>query len=85
MICCVHDKQFVVCIRMYMHAYTFMMRSLTTHSLLRFPRLIHNNNFEESVPLEIGKLHLVTELQFDENLTSAFAAGTRCIRKFRHW
>lgn len=56
-----------------------------THSLLRFPRLIHNNNFEESVPLEIGKLHLVTELQFDENLTSAFAAGTRCIRKFRHW
>ncbi|KAJ8531532.1 hypothetical protein K7X08_026966 [Anisodus acutangulus] len=46
--------------------------------------LIHNNNFEESVPLEIGKLHLVSELQFDENLTSAFAAGTRCIRKFRH-
>ncbi|XP_055825991.1 protein MALE DISCOVERER 2-like isoform X2 [Solanum dulcamara] len=46
--------------------------------------LIHNNNFEESVPLEIGKLHLVTELQFDENLTSAFAARTRCIRKFRH-
>ncbi|CAN4091941.1 unnamed protein product [Withania somnifera] len=46
--------------------------------------LIHNNNFEESVLLEIGKLHLVTELQFDENLTSAFAAGTRCIRKFRH-
>ncbi|XP_006367575.1 probable LRR receptor-like serine/threonine-protein kinase At5g45840 [Solanum tuberosum] len=46
--------------------------------------LIHNNNFEESVPLEIGKLHLVTELQFDENLTSAFASGTLCIRKFRH-
>ncbi|KAJ8568867.1 hypothetical protein K7X08_032564 [Anisodus acutangulus] len=46
--------------------------------------LIHNNNFEESVPLEIGKLHLVSELQFDENLTSDFAAGTRCIRKFRH-
>lgn len=46
--------------------------------------LIHNNNFEESVPLEIGKLHLVLELQFEENLTSAFAAGTRCIRKFRH-
>ncbi|CAN4116599.1 unnamed protein product [Withania somnifera] len=46
--------------------------------------LIHNNNFEESVPSEIGKLHLVTELQFDENLSSAFAAGTLCIRKFRH-
>lgn len=46
--------------------------------------LIRNNNFEESVPLEIGKLHLVSELQYDENLTTVFASGTRCIRKFRH-
>lgn len=84
-----HDQRFVVCIQILTRAYTIMMRSdfkiLINCVLLCFPRLIRNNNFEEGVPLEIGKLQLVTELQFDENLTSGFAAGTRCIRKFRHW
>ncbi|KAF3681280.1 putative inactive receptor-like protein kinase [Capsicum annuum] len=47
--------------------------------------LICGNNFEGKIPLEIRKLHLLSELQFDDYLTSATAAGTGCInRKFGH-
>ncbi|KAK9267971.1 hypothetical protein L1049_010408 [Liquidambar formosana] len=47
--------------------------------------LLCDNKFEGSIPLELGKLNLLTELQFDENLTSAVASGIGCAnRKFGH-
>ncbi|KAF5944551.1 hypothetical protein HYC85_018628 [Camellia sinensis] len=48
--------------------------------------LLCNNNFEGEIPLELVKLNLLSELQFDENLTSATSAGIGCVnRKFGHW
>ncbi|KAI8001451.1 Protein MALE DISCOVERER 1 [Camellia lanceoleosa] len=47
--------------------------------------LLCNNNFEGEIPLELVKLNLLTELQFDENLTPATPAGIGCVnRKFGH-
>lgn len=47
--------------------------------------LLCNNNFEGEIPLELVKLNLLSELQFDENLTSATSAGIGCVnRKFGH-
>uniref|UniRef100_M0ZUA4 Receptor protein kinase n=1 Tax=Solanum tuberosum TaxID=4113 RepID=M0ZUA4_SOLTU len=46
--------------------------------------LIRNNNLEGKIPFEIGKLRLLSKLQFDEALTPA-AGGTCCLnRKFAH-
>ncbi|KAA8515098.1 hypothetical protein F0562_018115 [Nyssa sinensis] len=48
--------------------------------------LLCNNKFEGSIPPELGKLNLLSELQFDENLTYAVDAGISCVnRKFGHW
>ncbi|KAK3027916.1 hypothetical protein RJ639_040599 [Escallonia herrerae] len=47
--------------------------------------LLCNNKFEGSIPFELVKLNLLSELQFDENLNSAFAAGIVCPnRKIGH-
>ncbi|KAL0321300.1 UNVERIFIED_CONTAM: protein MALE DISCOVERER 2 [Sesamum radiatum] len=46
--------------------------------------LLCDNRFEGSIPVEIGKLGLLTDLQFDEILTTA-SAGAGCMgRKFGH-
>ncbi|KAK4386546.1 protein MALE DISCOVERER 2 [Sesamum angolense] len=46
--------------------------------------LLCDNRFEGSMPVEIGKLGLLTDLQFDEILTTA-SAGAGCMgRKFGH-
>lgn len=51
-----------------------------------FSRLLCNNRFEGSIPVEIRKLSMLTDIQFDEILTSAAAAGIGCVnRKFGHW
>ncbi|PSS29055.1 Protein MALE DISCOVERER 2 like [Actinidia chinensis var. chinensis] len=45
--------------------------------------LLCNNNFNGDFPSEFGRLNLLSELQFDENLTFAVTTGTGCInRKF---
>lgn len=47
--------------------------------------LLCDNKFEGSIPLEVWRLNLLSELQFDDNLTSAVAAGIGCVnRKFGH-
>ncbi|KAK4421154.1 protein MALE DISCOVERER 2 [Sesamum alatum] len=52
------------------------------HSLKHL--LLCDNRFEGSIPVEIGKLGLLTDLQFDEILTTA-SAGAGCMgRKFGH-
>ncbi|KAL0310621.1 UNVERIFIED_CONTAM: protein MALE DISCOVERER 2 [Sesamum angustifolium] len=52
------------------------------HSLKHL--LLCDNRFEGSMPVEIGKLGLLTDLQFDEILTTA-SAGAGCMgRKFGH-
>lgn len=49
-------------------------------------RLLCHNRFEGSIPVEIEKLGLLTDLQFDGILTTADAAGIGCTnRKFGHW
>ncbi|XP_062162449.1 protein MALE DISCOVERER 2-like isoform X1 [Alnus glutinosa] len=46
--------------------------------------LLCDNEFEGSIPLEIS-LDLLTELEFDDNLTAAVATGISCVnRKFGH-
>ncbi|XP_073150267.1 protein MALE DISCOVERER 2-like [Henckelia pumila] len=42
--------------------------------------LLCDNKFEGSIPVEIGKLSLLTDVQFDENLTIA-ASGIGCINR----
>ncbi|KZV40033.1 hypothetical protein F511_12428 [Dorcoceras hygrometricum] len=42
--------------------------------------LLCDNKFEGSIPVEIGKLSLLTDIQFDENLTIA-ASGIGCINR----
>ncbi|XVF40320.1 hypothetical protein PTKIN_Ptkin01aG0104100 [Pterospermum kingtungense] len=45
--------------------------------------LLCDNKFEGSIPSDLGRLNLLSELQFDENLTSIFATGIGCTnRKF---
>ncbi|KAF2309541.1 hypothetical protein GH714_003755 [Hevea brasiliensis] len=45
--------------------------------------LLCGNKFEGSNPLEIGRLNLFSELQFDENLACAADSSTSCVnRKF---
>lgn len=47
--------------------------------------LLCDNKFEGSIPMDAGKLNLLSELQFDENLTSPVASGTGFAnRKFGH-
>lgn len=47
--------------------------------------LLCGNKFEGSIPMELGRLHLLAELQFDENLESTVATGIGCAnRKFGH-
>ncbi|XWS19711.1 hypothetical protein CRYUN_Cryun31cG0039500 [Craigia yunnanensis] len=42
-----------------------------------------DNKFESSIPSDLGRLNLLSELQFDENLTSMLATGIGCVnRKF---
>lgn len=42
--------------------------------------LLCNNNFGE-VPLELGKLNQLSEVQFDDNLTHFFSSGIRCTNR----
>ncbi|KAA8519643.1 hypothetical protein F0562_013912 [Nyssa sinensis] len=47
--------------------------------------LLCNNKFEGSIPRELVKLSLLSEVQFDKNLTSTVADGIGCVnRKFGH-
>ncbi|THG04935.1 hypothetical protein TEA_012157 [Camellia sinensis var. sinensis] len=47
--------------------------------------LLCNNNFDGDLPPELGKLNLLSELQFDENLAFAVTTKIGCInRKFGH-
>ncbi|KAI5657366.1 hypothetical protein M9H77_26159 [Catharanthus roseus] len=43
--------------------------------------LLCNNKFEGSIPLAIGKLDLLTEVQFDANLTPPVAAEVACLNR----
>lgn len=62
---------------------TLLLSSVDTYF---FSRLLCNNRFEGSIPVEIRKLSMLTDIQFDEILTSAAAAGIGCVnRKFGHW
>ncbi|XVF27483.1 hypothetical protein REPUB_Repub14bG0111300 [Reevesia pubescens] len=48
--------------------------------------LLCDNKFEGGIPSDLGRLNLLSDLQFDENLTSILAAGTGCVnRKFGLW
>ncbi|XP_038690976.1 protein MALE DISCOVERER 2-like isoform X2 [Tripterygium wilfordii] len=48
--------------------------------------LLCDNKFEGSIPMEIRRLNLLSELQLDENLTSAMETDVSCLnRKFGHW
>ena len=66
-----------------------MLDSLTSISPTKsylWSRLLCDNKFEGSIPIDAGKLNLLSELQFDENLTSPVASGTGFAnRKFGHW
>lgn len=54
--------------------------------MCRHLRLLCNNRFDGSMPVEIEKLSLLTDLQLDNIFTSADAAGIGCTnRKFGHW
>ncbi|KAK8279168.1 hypothetical protein V6Z12_D09G093400 [Gossypium hirsutum] len=45
--------------------------------------LLCDNKLEGSIPSDLGRLNLLSELQYDENLTSTSATGIGCInRKF---
>ncbi|PIA34020.1 hypothetical protein AQUCO_03900132v1 [Aquilegia coerulea] len=47
--------------------------------------LLCNNKFHGSIPLEVGNLTMLSEIQFDQNLTFAVDTGIRCLhRKFGH-
>ncbi|XP_010276980.1 PREDICTED: protein MALE DISCOVERER 2-like isoform X2 [Nelumbo nucifera] len=47
--------------------------------------LLCNNKFQGTIPVEIGNLSLLSELQFDQNLTSDELTGISCLnRKFGH-
>ncbi|KAF5177265.1 Male discoverer [Thalictrum thalictroides] len=54
--------------------------------MLSLKRLILcNNKFHGSIPLEVGKLTMLSEIQFDRNLTFAADSGVHCLhRKFGH-
>ena len=48
-------------------------------------RLLRDNKFEGSIALEIRRLNLLSEFQFDGNLASAAATGVSFInRKLGH-
>ncbi|XP_021812158.1 protein MALE DISCOVERER 2-like isoform X1 [Prunus avium] len=48
--------------------------------------LLCDNRFEGSIPLELRSLSLLSELQFDDYLTSSGNTGFGCVnRKFGHW
>ncbi|KAF5742345.1 putative receptor protein kinase [Tripterygium wilfordii] len=48
--------------------------------------LLCDNKFEGSIPMEIRRLNLLSELQLDENLTSAVETEVSCLnRKFGEW
>lgn len=48
-------------------------------------RLLCNNRFDGRIPVEIGKLSLLTDLQCD-GIRTTTAAGVGCVnRKFGHW
>ncbi|XP_022715756.1 protein MALE DISCOVERER 2-like isoform X2 [Durio zibethinus] len=45
--------------------------------------LLYDNKFEGGIPSDLGGLNLLSELQFDENLTLILATGIGCVnRKF---
>lgn len=47
--------------------------------------LLCNNKFHGSIPLELGNLTMLSEIQFDQNLTFAVDSGVQCLhRKFGH-
>ncbi|KAF9621331.1 hypothetical protein IFM89_019417 [Coptis chinensis] len=47
--------------------------------------LLCNNKFHGSIPLELGNLNMLSEIQFDQNLTFSVDTGIRCLhRKFGH-
>ncbi|OVA02100.1 Protein kinase domain [Macleaya cordata] len=47
--------------------------------------LLCNNKFHGSIPPELGKLNMLSEIQFDQNLSLAFGTGIRCPhRKLGH-
>lgn len=57
--------------------------------LTKFPfhlRLLCGNKFEGNIPSDLGRLNLLSDLQFAENLTLTSATGIGCVnRKFGLW
>lgn len=50
------------------------------------PRLLCDNRFEGSLPMDLGRLNLLSEFQFDDSLLRTGFTGIGGVsRKFGHW
>lgn len=68
------------------HLFLFLHLSGTCVKLFLHHRLLCNNRFEGSIPLELKSLRLLSDVEIDDHLTSTGVTGFSCVnRKFGHW